>query len=117
MEYESVLNKTKRSDASLRGDVIIKFDNYIINLEDYSTFDNASLNKSMFYIMRIFSAQLTRGNLDYENLESVIQINIVDNITPRNLLKNRISNKMLIRGDEQEEILSNSFQIKYRKKE
>ena len=57
VEYESVLTKTKRSDASLRGDVIIKFDNYIINLEDYSTFDNNSLNKSMSYIMRIFSTQ------------------------------------------------------------
>ena len=67
VEYESILTKSKRNDKNLRGDVIIKFDKYIINLEAYSTFDKDSLNKSISYIMRIFSTQLDRGK-DYDYL-------------------------------------------------
>ena len=112
VEYESILTKTKRNDKNLRGDVIIKFANYLINLEAYSTFDNNSLNKSISYIMRIFSTQLDRGR-DYNTLESVIQINIVDDVTPRDLISKRIENEIILKGKyENEEILSELFQIK-----
>ena len=77
--YESILNKSKINDKNLRGDIIIKFDKYIINLESYSYFDNRSFEKSTNYIMRIFSTQLGKGE-KYDYLESVIQINLVDNV-------------------------------------
>ena len=79
VQYESVLNKSKYQDKSFRGDVIIEFDGYKINLESYSYFDRNSLEKSISYVMRIFSTQLKRGQ-DYNTLESVIQINLVDNM-------------------------------------
>lgn len=79
VKYESVLNKSKLSDKSFRSDIIIEFDNYIINLESYSNFDLNSLNKSTSYIMRIFSTQLERGK-DYSELETVIQINLIDDV-------------------------------------
>lgn len=88
VSYESPLNKTKAKDKNLRSDIIIKFDNYIINLESYSYFDELSLAKSLSYIFRIYSTSLDRGNT-YEKQESIIQINIVDNV------RVNISNKML----------------------
>ena len=79
VKYESVLDKTKYSDKAMRGDVIIEFDKYKINLESYTYFDNNSFNKSTSYIMRVFSTNLERGN-DYNSLEGVIQINLIDNV-------------------------------------
>ena len=38
--------------------------------------------------MRIFSTQLDRGNTDYQNLESVTQINVVYDILNSKLLSN-----------------------------
>ncbi len=113
VEYESVLTKAKNKDKNLRGDVIIKFDKYIINLEAYSLFDRDSLNKSMSYIMRIFSTQLDRGR-DYNTLESVIQINIVDKVTPKELVNEEIKSEILLMDREsKKEMLSELFQIKY----
>ena len=112
VEYESILTKSKRNDKNLRGDVIIKFDKYIINLEAYSTFDKDSLNKSISYIMRIFSTQLDRGK-DYNTLESVIQINIVDDVTPKDLIENIMENEIVLTSRKnKKEILSNMFEIK-----
>ncbi len=79
IQYESVLSKTKLNDKAYRGDVVIKFANFRINLECYSSFNEASFNKSTSYIMRIFSTQKDRGkNNNY--LESIIQLNFVDNV-------------------------------------
>ncbi len=104
VKYESVLTKTKSNDSSVRGDVIIEFDNHIINLEAYSTFDEDSFDKSMYYIMRIFSTQLDRGNTDYKKLESVTQINVVNDVTPINLIKRRLENNMFIKDDNNDKI-------------
>jgi len=79
VKYESILEKTKYGDKAMRGDVVIEFDRYKINLESYSYFDANSFDKSTSYIMRIFSTNLDRGK-DYDCLESVIQINLIDNI-------------------------------------
>ena len=78
VKYESVVDKTKIKDKSFRGDINIRFSNYYINLEGYSKFDKNSLAKSTSYIMRIFSTQLDRGER-YDNLDSMIQINIIEN--------------------------------------
>ena len=79
VQYESVLTKTKVQDTAYRGDVVIKFANYRINLECYSNFNEASFNKSTSYIMRIFSTQRDRGKKN-NYLESIIQLNFVDDV-------------------------------------
>ncbi len=80
IKYESILSKTKLNDKIMRGDIIITFKHYIINLECYSKFNEAAFNKSASYIMRIFSTQMDSGYNNYERLENIIQINIVDNV-------------------------------------
>ena len=77
--YESILTKTRLDDKALRGDVLIKFKNYQINLEMYQKFNTNSFNKTVSYVMRIFSTQLDRGQ-NYDLLESVISINLIDNV-------------------------------------
>ncbi len=113
VEYESVLAKTKSNDRSVRGDVIIKFDGHIINLEAYSSFDRNSFDKSMYYIMRIFSTRTNRGKKSYKKLEKVIQINIVDDVTPKDLIEKMVENTMSVKDAKNNEIYSNIFQIKY----
>ncbi len=79
VQYESIFTKTKLNDKSYRGDVVIKFANFRINLECYSSFNEASFNKSTSYIMRVFSTQVDRGiNSNY--LESIIQLNFIDDV-------------------------------------
>ena len=113
VEYESVLTKTKSNDRSVRGDVIIKFDGHIINLEAYSSFDRNSFDKSMYYIMRIFSTRANRGKKSYKKLEKVIQINIVDDVIPKDLIEKMVENTMLVKDAKNNEIYSEIFQIKY----
>ena len=62
--------------------------------------------------MRIFSTQLDRGK-DYNTLESVIQINIVDNVTPKDLIEDLLENEIVLSSkNNKKEILSELFQIK-----
>ncbi len=115
VEYESVLTKTKSDDSSIRGDVIIKFGNHIVNLEAYSRLDKNSFDKSMLYSMRIYSTQLDRGNTKYNKLESVTQINVVYDVTPKDLLcKEDFEDEFVIISKKtKKEVLSSLFQIKY----
>lgn len=110
VEYESVLNKTRLNDKNLRGDVIIKFSNYYINLENYSLFDMNSLRKSMSYVMRIYSTQLDRGQ-KYEKIKKVIQINVVENNDTRyfNEFKNQI---YLTNDNDDSKIVPEEFYMK-----
>lgn len=79
VNYESVLEKTRLNDKSIRGDLIVIVDNNLfVNLEMYSEFTKDSLRKSKTYIMRIYSTQLNRGD-DYSQIKKVTQINFVDN--------------------------------------
>lgn len=79
VKYESVFDKTRFGDKAMRGDVIIEFDKYKINLESYSYFDANSFDKSTSYVMRVFSTNLDRGQ-HYNCLESIIQINLIDKV-------------------------------------
>ena len=125
VRYESPLTKTKLKDKSFRSDIIIKFDNYIINLESYSYFDELSLAKSLSYIFRIYSTSLDRGNT-YEKQESIIQINIVDNvkanissrllntyaiINTEDLNERLLSDKLIIKFYRLDKISSNSYNV------
>ena len=51
-----------------------------INLEAYTRFDDSSLNKSMYYVMKIYVGFLQVGDF-YKDIGKVIQINFVDNAT------------------------------------
>ena len=79
VQYESVLKKTKLNEKAYRADVLVKFDGYIINLESYSYFNINSFKKSTNYIMRIYSTISKQGD-KLEDLQSVIQINLIDNV-------------------------------------
>ena len=112
VQYESILNKSKYQDKSFRGDVIIEFDGYKINLESYSYFDRNSLEKSISYVMRIFSTQLKRGK-DYNTLESVIQINLVDNMEI-NKPEETVSEYYITNSkDINDKLLPDKFKIKF----
>ena len=110
--YESILSKTRLNDKGLRSDVIIEFDNYKINLECYSKFNEESFDKSVNYIMRIFSTQLDRGK-DYNLLESIIQINLIDNITYK-FNENVINEYGIVNiKDLEDHPLANKFTLKF----
>ena len=54
VKYESILEKSRYKDKSLRGDILVYFDKYIVNLECYSSFTDYSFDKSASYLMRVF---------------------------------------------------------------
>lgn len=71
VNYESVLEKTRLNDKSIRSDLtIIVNNNLFVNLEMYSEFTKDSLKKSKTYIMRIYSTQLNRGE-NYNQIKKV----------------------------------------------
>ena len=80
VSYESILDKNRLKDKSVRSDLVVIIDNTIfVNLEMYSVFTKNSLKKSKYYIMRIYSSQLNRGD-NYTKIKIVTQINFVDNV-------------------------------------
>ncbi len=78
VQYESPLQKNKLKQKSVRGDIIVEFDDTLINIEAYTKFDLNSINKSLYYITRIQANKLEIGE-DYYQLGKTIQINFVDN--------------------------------------
>lgn len=80
VEYESPLEKDEVSEKSVRGDIIIRFDDTTINLEAYRVFDSNSIDKSLYYVMRIQAKKLMIGD-NYYKLGKTIQINFVDHTT------------------------------------
>ena len=110
VNYEKTIDKTKLNDKSFRADIIIKFDHYIINLESYTTFNNLALDKSLSYVMRIFSTQLNKGEF-YDILESVIQINFISE--DKTEMGNKLINTYTLANVEYpHNILSDKFIIK-----
>ena len=78
VSYESPIKKNKLKDKSVRGDIIIKFEDVVVNMEAYTNFDGSSIDKSIYYIMRIRASKLKVGE-DYHQLGKTIQINFVEN--------------------------------------
>ena len=112
VQYESIFTKTKLNDKAYRGDVVIKFANFRINLECYSTFNEQSFNKSTSYIMRIFSTQKDRGKKS-NYLESIIQLNFIDKVN-YSFDPNIISTYGLVNlSNIEDKKLSDKFIIKY----
>ncbi len=112
VKYESILNKTKYFDKAYRGDVVIEFANYKINLECYSSFNEASFKKSATYVMRIFSTQTSREKNSYNIYESVIQLNFIDNVVKSFPNELEFTYKLLNAKTYEDTVLSDAFVIK-----
>ena len=81
VSYENVLDKTKYNDRVLRGDLVVSFASYIVNLECYSNLNKASVDKSTHYLSRIFSTSLDRGDkFQKYKKKKYIQINIAKDV-------------------------------------
>lgn len=76
--YESPIAKQNYSDKAFRGDLLIYFDDYVINIECFSKFDKESLEKTMCYAMRL--ASNTKRSHNYKSMKKVIQIVLVKNM-------------------------------------
>ena len=111
VSYESPIKKNKLKDKNIRGDIIIKFDDVVLNLEAYTNFDNSSIDKSIYYIMKIHTSKLKIGD-DYHELGKTIQINFVENAHLG--LKDKLVYDFHIACDELPEIklLKDSFYVK-----
>lgn len=79
--YEYTFDKAKYLDKSIRSDLVVYFDNMIINIEMYKVFNEEALSKSNYYIMRIETNQIGIGD-DYKAYSKITQINFLgkDNI-------------------------------------
>ena len=78
VEYESPLEKNHLTQKSARGDIVVEFEDSTVNIEAYRVFDHQSVDKSLYYVMRIEANKLEVGEQYYE-LGKTIQINFVEN--------------------------------------
>ena len=79
VKYESLLKKGSIRDKNVRADILIEFDNTIVDIEAYTYFNKKSLMKSFYYLIRMQSGNLEMGD-DYEKLKNSFQINFVDHV-------------------------------------
>ena len=83
VEYESIFTNKRYGEKPMRGDIVVRYDNYKINIECYSTLNNKSISKYNHYIMKVYS-DIDEGK-DYNIDTKVKQINIVDGVGNKNL--------------------------------
>ena len=76
--YESQIGKSNIDEKSSRTDIVIDYDDVVVDLEAYTYLDDASVDKSTFYVMKLSASRLVRG-MKYEDLK-VVQYNFVDNV-------------------------------------
>ena len=107
------LPKTKIKDKAYRGDIVVSFDNYVINIESYSTFRTSAFNKSTNYLMRLFSTQFSMGNSDYSNLKNIIGLNLIDNIKTKMPKKYDITYGLVNFDNLNDKRLEDKFLMKY----
>lgn len=77
VHYESPLKKENVHQKNVRGDIVVEFGNTTINIEAYTNFNMNSLDKSLYYVMRIQANKLDIGDA-YHKLGKTIQINFVE---------------------------------------
>ena len=76
--YESQIGKSNIDEKSSRTDIVIDYDDVVVDLEAYTYLDDASVDKSTFYVMKLSASRLVRG-MEYEDLK-VVQYNFVDHV-------------------------------------
>lgn len=74
--YEITLDKTRYINKSSRSDLVVYFNNMIINIEMYKVFDEEALSKSNYYIMLINTNQVEIGD-NYRTFNKITQINFI----------------------------------------
>ena len=77
VHYESPLKKENVHQKNVRGDIVVEFGDTTINIEAYTNFNMDSLDKSLYYVMRIHASKLDIGD-GYHKLGKTIQINFVE---------------------------------------
>ena len=77
VHYESPLKKENIHQKNVRGDIVVEFGDTTINIEAYTNFNMDSLDKSLYYVMRIQASKLDIGD-GYHKLGKTIQINFVE---------------------------------------
>ena len=78
VEYESYAHKQSYIDKNIRLDLVVKFNNIVLNIEVYKIFGLDSLYKSITYWNRLMS-NIKQGD-NYLDAPSVKQLNIVDKV-------------------------------------
>ncbi len=78
VSYENQITKANAFEKASRTDIIIDFDDMVVDLEAYTYLDEESVNKSTFYVMKISASRLILGR-EYEPLK-VVQYNFVDKV-------------------------------------
>lgn len=76
--YESQIGKNKIDEKASRTDIVIDYDDVVLDLEAYTYLDEESVDKSTFYVMKLSASRLIRG-MEYEDLK-VVQYNFVDHV-------------------------------------
>ena len=76
--YEVSLEKREYLGKSSRCDLIVSFNNVILDLEMYHMFNREALEKSDFYVVTIKSNQVLRG-MNYNQNTRIMQFNIIEN--------------------------------------
>ena len=79
VSYESQIKKTNINEKSSRTDIVVEFDDTIVDLEAYVYLDEESVRKSTYYVMKLSVSKIVKG-MAYENDKKIIQFNFVDNI-------------------------------------
>ena len=71
--YESQIGKSNVNEKASRTDIVVDYDDVVMDLEAYTYLDDESIDKSTFYVMKLSASRLIRG-MEYEDLK-VIQYN------------------------------------------
>ena len=111
VRYESPIPKMNYTDKAIRGDLLVEYQDMIINVELYKTFDKIAFDKTMIYAMRLAS-NVKRSKLALKT-RPVIQIVLIDNVKIK-LNKEILSKYGIINHTNLEDVLLNDkFQIIY----
>ena len=76
--YESQIGKSNVNEKASRTDIVVDYDDVVMDLEAYTYLHDESIDKSTFYVMKLSASRLIRG-MEYEDLK-VVQYNFVDNV-------------------------------------
>lgn len=111
VEYESPIPKRNIFEKSMRADLLVYFDNFVINLECYSSFNKNAYEKTMCYAMKL--ASTIESGEDYKEIKPVIQLVFIDNVSIK-FNKDVISDYLITNTKDIENTLSaDKFQIHY----
>lgn len=111
VEYQSLLKKKKFKDKEMWGDLIIKCDKTIVDLEMYSVFKKEYIYKSWLYAIKLQSG-INRG-VKYHDVDRVIQINLIDKVETKRIPKDIELEYMMYNAKHQSSLIEDKFLVYY----